>query len=46
MKALRTNELTSPLMEIIGAFAFAAVIIVGGTKSYFRRDDNRTLVHL
>ena len=32
MKALRTNELTSPLMEIIGAFAFAAVIIVGGTK--------------
>jgi subfamily B ATP-binding cassette protein MsbA len=32
MKALRTNELTSPLMEIIGAFAFAAVIIVGGSK--------------
>ncbi len=32
MKALKTNELTSPIMEIIGAFAFAAVIIVGGTK--------------
>lgn len=32
MKALKTNELTSPLMEIIGAFAFAAVIIVGGSK--------------
>ena len=32
MKAVRTNELTSPLMEIIGSFAFAAVIIVGGSK--------------
>ena len=32
MKALKTNELTSPLMEIIGSFAFAAVIIVGGSK--------------
>ena len=32
MKAVKTNELTSPLMEIIGAFAFAAVIIVGGSK--------------
>ncbi|WP_121626596.1 ABC transporter ATP-binding protein [Poseidonibacter antarcticus] len=32
MKAVRTNELTSPLMEIIGSFAFAAVILVGGTK--------------
>ena len=32
MKAVKTNELTSPLMEIIGSFAFAAVIIVGGTR--------------
>ena len=32
MKSVKTNELTSPLMEIIGAFAFAAVIIVGGSK--------------
>ena len=32
MKALKTNGLTSPLMEIIGSFAFAAVIIVGGSK--------------
>ncbi|MFA9373232.1 MAG: ABC transporter ATP-binding protein [Poseidonibacter sp.] len=32
MKGVKTNELTSPLMEIIGAFAFAAVIIVGGSK--------------
>jgi len=32
MKAVRTNELTSPLMEIIGSFAFAAVILVGGSK--------------
>lgn len=32
MKAVRTNELTSPLMEIIGAIAFATVIIVGGQK--------------
>ncbi|BAK70546.1 ABC transporter ATP-binding protein [Aliarcobacter butzleri] len=32
MKAVKTNQLTSPLMEIIGAFAFAAVIIVGGSK--------------
>lgn len=32
MKALKTNELTSPLMEIIGAIAFATVIIVGGSK--------------
>ncbi len=32
MKAVKTNELTSPLMEIIGSFAFAAVIIVGGSK--------------
>ena len=32
MKALKTNELTSPLMEIIGSLAFAAVILVGGSK--------------
>ena len=32
MKAVKTNELTSPLMEIIGSFAFAAVIIVGGSR--------------
>ncbi|MDN5097102.1 ABC transporter ATP-binding protein [Aliarcobacter butzleri] len=32
MKAVKTNQLTSPLMEVIGAFAFAAVIIVGGSK--------------
>jgi len=32
MKAVKTNELTSPLMEIIGSFAFAAVILVGGMK--------------
>lgn len=32
MKSIKTNQLTSPLMEIIGAFAFAAVIIVGGAK--------------
>ncbi|MBL4773239.1 MAG: hypothetical protein JKX98_06465, partial [Alcanivoracaceae bacterium] len=32
MKAVKTNELTSPLMEIIGSFAFAAVIVVGGAK--------------
>ncbi|MBU3013798.1 ABC transporter ATP-binding protein/permease [Poseidonibacter lekithochrous] len=32
MKAVKTNELTSPLMEIIGSFAFAAVILVGGSK--------------
>lgn len=32
MKAVRASELTSPVMEIIGSFAFAAVIIVGGSK--------------
>ena len=32
MKSVKTNELTSPVMEIIGAFAFAAVILVGGSK--------------
>jgi subfamily B ATP-binding cassette protein MsbA len=31
MKGVKTNELVSPLMEIIGSFAFAAVIVVGGT---------------
>lgn len=43
MKAVRTNELTSPLMEIIGAIAFATVIIVGGQKSNFRGNDNRNI---
>lgn len=32
MKAVKTNELTSPLMEMIGSLAFAAVILVGGSK--------------
>ncbi len=32
MKAVKTNELVSPVMEILGSFAFAAVIIVGGSK--------------
>uniref|UniRef100_UPI004047ED1D ABC transporter ATP-binding protein n=2 Tax=Aliarcobacter sp. TaxID=2321116 RepID=UPI004047ED1D len=32
MKAVKTNELVSPVMEIIGSLAFAAVIIVGGSK--------------
>src|SRR5574344_1977502 len=32
MKAVRTNELTSPLMEILGSLAFGAVILVGGSK--------------
>jgi ATP-binding cassette, subfamily B, bacterial MsbA len=32
MKALKTNGLTSPLMEIIGSLAFAAVVVVGGSK--------------
>ena len=32
MKAVKTNELTSPLMEIIGSLAFASVILVGGSK--------------
>ena len=32
MKAVKTNELTSPLMEIIGSLAFATVILVGGSK--------------
>ncbi|MDX4027399.1 ABC transporter ATP-binding protein [Aliarcobacter skirrowii] len=32
MKAVKTNELTSPLMEILGSLAFATVVIVGGLK--------------
>lgn len=32
MKAVRTNELTSPLMEILGSLAFGAVILVGEAK--------------
>lgn len=32
MKSVRTNELTSPLMETLGALAVAAVIIVGGRE--------------
>ena len=30
IKAVKTNEMVSPLMETLGAFAVAAVIIVGG----------------
>ncbi len=32
MKAVKTNELTSPLMEVLGAVAVAVVIIVGGKQ--------------
>jgi len=32
MKAVKTNELTSPLMETLGAIAFGAVILIGGSK--------------
>ncbi len=32
MKSVRTNELTSPLMETLGALAVAVVIIVGGRE--------------
>ncbi|WP_026804257.1 ABC transporter ATP-binding protein [Aliarcobacter lanthieri] len=32
MKAVKTNELTSPLMETLGAIAFGTVILVGGSK--------------
>jgi len=32
MKAVKTNELTSPLMEVLGAIAFGAVILIGGSK--------------
>lgn len=32
IKAVKTNALVSPIMEIIGSFGFAAVIIVGGTQ--------------
>ncbi len=32
IKAVRNNALTSPIMEIIGAFAAAAIIIVGGQQ--------------
>ena len=32
MKAVKTNELVSPLMETLGAFAVAAVIIIGGQQ--------------
>lgn len=32
MKGVRTNELTSPLMETLGALAVAVVIIVGGRE--------------
>ncbi len=31
MKAVKTNELTSPIMETLGAIAFGAVILVGGS---------------
>jgi len=32
MKAVRTTELVSPIMEILGALAAAAVIMLGGTE--------------
>jgi subfamily B ATP-binding cassette protein MsbA len=32
MKAVKTNELISPFMEIVGAIAFAIVVVVGGTQ--------------
>ena len=32
MKAVKTSELTSPIMEILGAMAFGTVILVGGGK--------------
>jgi subfamily B ATP-binding cassette protein MsbA len=32
MKSVKTNELTSPLMETVGAMAVALVIIVGGQE--------------
>lgn len=32
MKAVKTNELTSPIMETLGAIAFGAVIFVGGSR--------------
>lgn len=32
MKSVKTNELVSPLMETLGAFAVAAVIIIGGQQ--------------
>ncbi|QOG13198.1 ABC transporter ATP-binding protein [Arcobacter sp. FWKO B] len=32
MKGVKTNELTSPLMETLGAIAVAVVIIVGGNE--------------
>lgn len=31
MKAVKTNALTSPVMEVLGAVAFGAVILVGGS---------------
>lgn len=32
IKGVRTNALVSPIMEIIGAFGFAVVIVVGGNQ--------------
>lgn len=32
MKAVRTTELVSPIMEVLGAFAAAAVIMLGGKE--------------
>jgi len=32
MKAVKTNELVSPIMEIFGAVAFAIVVVVGGNQ--------------
>ena len=32
LKSVKTNELTNPLMETLGAFAFAVVIFIGGNE--------------
>lgn len=32
LKSVKTNQLVNPLMETLGAFAFAAVIVVGGNQ--------------
>lgn len=32
IKAVKTNELISPLMELLGAIAFIVVILIGGSK--------------
>jgi len=32
IKAVKTNALVSPIMEVVGSLGFAAVIVVGGTQ--------------